>query len=227
MIAAVATIRQDADIAAESLAHLRVNGIEHIYVAVGPSSDSTREVCREYAVIIDDPSEVHYQPRWINQLARHAAEHGADWILPFDADEFPYATNGGTIREALEGCAAQKLYMRRWRHHDRWRRWIEPERLHKVAYRWQPLVGVENGNHETTLPGGEFGVLDMREIPYRSFEQFKAKVAARNLSLDPAARERGDGSHHTKLDGLDEAALRAEYDTLLAIPSIHDPIPTP
>jgi hypothetical protein len=225
VIAAIATVRDEADILPYSIAHLKRHGVEDFYFVVGPSSDETEGLCREVSENVwRDGSQVHYQPHFLDMLAKRAHKDGAKWILPFDADEFPYATNGESIPDALGKCPAHKLYLRHYQHRDR--EWRKPDhaRLPKVAYRYSPQAKLEPGNHDVSLPVGLYDVLDLREIPYRSFEHFQRKVAARIASLDPRLPE-GSGWHITRLAGFSEEELRAEYDVFMAEMTVHDPIP--
>ena len=230
MIALCATSRNEGDIIECWLRHMLAEGIDEILVADhSEPGESTRETLialhEETGRVhwIDDPDPIHRQPALMNSLAFTAARHGAEWIIASDIDEL-WIAPGKTIAEALSSCPHNKLYARRFLHRDWDHRRIESERLPKVAFRPPAVIG--NGNHEVNLPGGEHGVLEIRELHYRGFEHFKAKAKDRIATLDPAMRARGDGIHQTRLEDFTEEQMMAEWGKWLAVPTIHDPIPS-
>lgn len=231
VIAAVSTIRGDADIAPLTVRHMFAQGVAAVLVAAG---DDTAFECLNalntpnlYLFNCRDERH-HEQQAWTDKLARTAAGTlGADWIIPFDADEFWYAPYAKNIRAALEAVPTdeQKLTAKLWHHNDWLRKVIPAEPLPKVAYRWSPDAHIAPGNHDVTLPGGLPNVLAVRHYQYRSFEQFCAKVRERNRTLAPEGRARGDGVHHTRLENASELELRIAWSDLLARATVHDPIP--
>lgn len=231
MIAAVSTIRGDADIAPLTVRHMFAQGIDSVWVAIGDDAAmGALEALRDDRLIIQDSRDDthHHQQFWTDLLAENAATVGdADWIIPFDADEFWYAPYAKNIRAALEAVPAdeQKLTAKLWHHNDWLRKVIPAEPLPKVAYRWSPDAHIAPGNHDVTLPGGLPNVLAVRHYQYRSFEQFCAKVRERNRTLAPEGRARGDGVHHTRLENASELELHIAWSDLRARQTVHDPIP--
>lgn len=234
MITLIATSRNEGDIMECWLRHHLAEGVDLILVA--DSSDmgeGTRPAlmrlhaetgCVDWTAVRDP---IHRQPALMNALARSAEGRGAEWLLASDIDEFWHTTTGQSIAELLADCDCETFHVKRYLHHGWDRRQTEPERLGKVAFRPRPDRLLINGNHAVSNPRVTDGaLLEIRELHYRSFEHFKAKVVDRNRTLDPAARSRGDGSHHTRLEGMGEAELRAEYDAWLASPTVYDPIPS-
>src|SRR5438034_7356136 len=138
MIAAVSTMLNEADIAHRTVAHLFNSGVDEIYIALSTkSSDGTRESLAPFPVtIIDDTEEYHYQPRWTNYLAGLAAEHGATWIIPFDADEFIYPVDGTSIPDALARVTSEVkvLAIASHQHLTLEERFTDALGLGKVAY---------------------------------------------------------------------------------------------
>ncbi len=232
MIAAVYTSRNEGDIIECSLRHMLAEGVDMILVADNSDpGEGTRETLislqRETGKVwwVEDRDPVHRQPALTNALTQMARLKGADWVLCCDVDEFWYASQR-TIAEALADCPAHKLYAQRWLHHDWNTRRIEPERLHKVAFRPAPGVRVANGNHDCSIPGGQLGVLYLREISYRGFEHYKRKAADRIRTFDRRYEAEGGGWHMLRLEGMGEDELRAEWDAIQAIPAVYDPIPS-
>ena len=128
MIAAVSAIKDEADIIEANVRHLLENGVDQILVSDQMSTDGTREILlalsqefRGSFGFISDPRKVFYQYEVMNKLVRSV--HYADWVIPFDADEFVYAPRTGDIAAALSRVPAEvhKLYMTPWLHLD-WHR---------------------------------------------------------------------------------------------------------
>lgn len=93
MIAAIAMMRDEADVAGAVVAHLFAHGVDRILVNDNNSVDGTGDILRAAgATVFDDPERGYYQDRKMSALATVAYEMGADWVLPFDADEIFYPT---------------------------------------------------------------------------------------------------------------------------------------
>ncbi len=233
MIAAVSTIMNEADIIEATVRHLFAEGVDHVYIADGLSTDGTRDILDDLArtaplTVITDDQPYHYQPKWIDRLAALAASEGHEWIIPFDGDEFWYSD----IRPLCEvfryvpynvGVLTARMYQ----HTDWDHRHIDPQPFPKVAYRWNENAHIANGNHSVAGVHGLVagGVLDIRELKYRSFEHFKRKIIERNATLDPSLPIT-DGWHMRVLDGLPESELRHAWDSMLQVPAILDPVPS-
>lgn len=219
MIAAVTTTLDEADII-EATATCLLNGGVDLILAADSSTDGTPEILERLGAEvtrIDEP--LHRQPHWMNRLAREAHSRGADWIVPWDADEFWFGLD--RLDRLTENVAIATL----WHHIDFDRKVIPAESLPKVAYRWQPGAVIANGNHDVSIDGPRVSVLEIRHLQYRSFDHFGRKVSERVRTLDPVARKRGDGAHHTRLDGATDDQLRAAWGELEARDSVYDPIP--
>ena len=231
MIAVVSTCFNEADILDLWIRHLLAEGVDIINVAAKAGSDDSCRILQVWSENdsrvqwVDDTEPCHRQAWWTDRLAEAAHDMGADWILPADIDEFPYATEGGTIAEALADCPHDKILMNVWPHRDKEHK-FDPHRLPKVCYRWSPNAHVTMGSHDVSIPGGTYGVLDMRELQYRSFDQFCQKAADRNQTLEPAARARNDGSHHLRLEKMNREEMQHEWDLMQSRAVTYDPIPS-
>ena len=70
------------------------------------SVDGTSEILREHerdgrVVVLREEGEVLRQAEWVTRMSRLAAtEHGADWVIPSDADEFWWPRGGSFARVA-------------------------------------------------------------------------------------------------------------------------------
>jgi glycosyltransferase involved in cell wall biosynthesis len=223
------TVRNEADIIGDTIAHHLAQGVDRILVYDGMSTDGTRDILATFpqVEVFDDTAHHHRQPFLTTRLARMAYIDGADWCLCVDADEFWVTCNGDTIADALNALpeTARKLYARMYQHHDLDRREPDPKSLPKVAFRPTRHVEVANGNHEVNIDGGIWGVLEVREVQYRSFEHFVRKIAERNATIDPSLPA-GDGAHHRRYAGWTVEQLEPVWAEMQARPTILDPIPT-
>jgi glycosyltransferase involved in cell wall biosynthesis len=107
-------VRDEADIIAAVVEHSLAQGIDHLIVTDNASVDGTREILEEYEAkgvltLLHDPEHKKQQAQVVTRMARAAAaEHGADWIINGDADEFVFARDRSlTVRQALEHYALE------------------------------------------------------------------------------------------------------------------------
>ena len=102
-------VRDEDDILADNLRFHLAQGVDFFVVTDNGSVDSTPEILARYqeaglAQVTSEPSEDFHDlgREWVTRMAREAAtEHGADWVVHGDADEFWWPLEG-TLREALE-----------------------------------------------------------------------------------------------------------------------------
>jgi Glycosyl transferase family 2 len=100
-------IRDERDIVEQHLAFHVAAGVDHVIVTDHASTDGTQDILARYerdgrATIIREPDGPFLQREWVTRMARLAAtEHGADWVITSDADEF-WWPRGGSLREVLE-----------------------------------------------------------------------------------------------------------------------------
>jgi glycosyltransferase involved in cell wall biosynthesis len=113
MVFGIVLVRDERDVIRLSIAHHLALGLDAVLVTDNGSTDGTAELLdrlsREDPRIqwqsVEGPfNQVEYR----TELAREAVRQGADWILPFDADEF-WWVRGGDLRAMLAGSAAGAL----------------------------------------------------------------------------------------------------------------------
>lgn len=210
-------VRDEADVIAATIEHHLAEGIDRILVTDNASVDGTREILAEYAriapvTVFDDPEHRKQQAEVVTRMARQAAtEHGADWVINGDADEFVLAREG-TVAEALAaaptaigafpapvhnlvGPTARRGSGLATRMH--WRDERSPEQLAAAGVQAQPTpnaihvadpsVEVAQGNHFVSTPQrfaaeGAFG-LEVLHVPWRSWEQFERKTVKHGARL--------------------------------------------
>ncbi len=233
-IVAIYDCLNEIDIVEMSLRHMLAEGVDHIYIADAQSTDGTRDVLDGLAketgqlTIVTDTDPVFNQVHWMNLLAHMAAADGAEWLIPSDVDEFWYATNGGTVAEALLATEYPVVYARSFVHWDWDTRCANYKLLPKVAFKWNPNAEIVMGQHGVKGVGGGINdVLDIRELQYRSFEHFVHKVRAGLARIAPDVRARGDGDHYLRLENRTDEEMRVEWERMkVAGGMTHDPIPS-
>lgn len=197
---AVGMVRDEADVIASTVCHMLAE-VDAVLVADNLSHDETRPILDQLArahpdrlFVIDDYDPAYRQSEKMTALALRARlEHGAEWIVPFDADEWWYSPFG-RIADVLAEVAPQWLVVpaplydhvataedpaevdpvRRlgWRRRD-------PNPLPKVACRWREDMAIAQGNHDALYTGraSRFDeLLVVRHFPYRSVDQLVRKV---------------------------------------------------
>lgn len=228
-IAAVCTAYHEADILPWTVEHLLAEGIDHVWIECPLGDRETYNCIHDDRVTIIPMTELyHDQP---TSIERMAAKAEADWIIPFDADEF-WNANSPTqnIRQAIESLDPDVSVLKVGMYQQRDWHWREVpfKPMPKIAYRWAPETRIYPGNHGLAVPPpGEvaYNILTIREIQYRSFEHFCRKVEERNRTLDPNADPK-QGIHMTRLKDHSEWKLGLEWEQMNAVPVIWDPIPS-
>lgn len=227
MLYAVMTVKNDADIIDACLTHLRRQGIDRVLVYDRMSTDGTRDIYpnHDFVKVYDDTVHHHRQPALTSELAQIAHSEGAAWVLPVDADEFWRPCGHGTLADVLneQPATARKLYARMYQHHDFEHKEPHPKPLPKVAFRPHENVTVTNGNHDVNVDGGVWGLIEVREIQYRSFEHFVRKIKERSATMDPSLPP-GDGWHHRRYDGWTPEQLAPVWAAMEAVETVFDPI---
>jgi glycosyltransferase involved in cell wall biosynthesis len=230
----ISMVKDEADVVAGTLQHL-AGEVDHLLVADNGSTDGTREILAELEdqlplTVLDDSDPAYYQSAKMSRLAERAAGMGAEWIVPFDADELWFSRQG-RVREVLRSHPADVALVALVNHfstaidpdeQDPFRRMVwrqaEAAPLPKVAFRWEPGAVIHQGNHGVTLPDGTASwgsAIEIRHFPYRSVEQFLRK--ARNGAAAYRATElpESEGAHWRAygdiLDRLGEEGLADVY----------------
>jgi len=114
-ITGISIVRDEADIVRMTLLYHLAIGCDNILVIDNGSTDATPRVLeklsRRYPVewVRDDGS--FRQAELATELAREAARNGADWVVPFDADEF-WWPRMMSLRSLLEESSAGVLQTR-------------------------------------------------------------------------------------------------------------------
>jgi glycosyltransferase involved in cell wall biosynthesis len=250
VLVAVTMVRDEEDVIVPLVEHMLAEGVDRLIVADNLSSDGTREfldgLARKYwprVSVIDDPVPGYYQAQKMSALAEQARRLGARWVLPFDADEWFYASDGSlTIKQALDGCAADVVLAYGYDHiaapadpQDEPNPFlrIQHRRSHhqkfpKVAFRASERAYLHMGNHGVERPGPRAdGVLEYRHFQYRSLAHMTQKGRQGKAAFDAAPDIHDDhGTHWKRLGSMSDEELKAEWEALCASPDlVHDPAP--
>ncbi len=205
-------VRDEADLVAHNLRYHLEHGIDFVVATDHRSVDGTTDILREYERsgrlrLIHEEDEALRQSEWVTRMARLAAtEHGADWVVNCDADEF-FWPREGTFHEILEAVPARFGAVRGlWRHFvarpdtgepfyermvvrrasAREQRVPYPAQV-KVVHRASPDVVVRTGAHSASGPGleliREWYPFDVLHFPVRSREQMERKFVVTRESV--------------------------------------------
>jgi hypothetical protein len=233
---AVGSVRDEADII-ESTVTRMLRQVDHVLVADNRSVDLTGEILRSLdrvTVVVDSDPDFYVdwqQAHRTTALALEAGQRGADWVVPFDADEVWVARDGRRLGDVLDGLhdsiliasadtADHVITDRDPPGPDSPSRMVyrQPEYyiLPKAACRPAPGFLITKGNHNAQYPGVEDppradGLLLVHHYPVRSAEQFVRKV--RHLadgSPERMAFDRGAWVRIFKQEG--EAGLLARFE---------------
>lgn len=210
----ISMVRDEADVVEGTIRHMAAE-VDHLIVADNRSADGTRSILDQLAselplTVVDDPDPAHYQGRKMSALAERAGDAGADWVVPFDADELWYSPLGriaDVLALAVGNLASGSLF-------NHWSTAVDPagvdpfrtmgwrdqnpSRLPKVAFRWRRGATLHEGNHGVDLPGHPHPavvVLEIRHFPYRTPEQFARKAQQGAAALAATTLPTGVGAH--------------------------------
>jgi len=209
-------VRDEADIVADMLDVHFALGVDHVIATDNLSVDGTDAILARYAdegrlTLRRETDDTYAQARWVSAMARSAAtDHGADWVINADADEFwlPCAPDGtvtdlrtaladvpddvGVIQVRRWNFVARDADQRPWHERMRWRyadtvnhegAALAP----KVLHRAHPEAQVFMGNHWVEHDAGATladDCIQLLHFPLRSYEQLVGKVLKGGTALE-------------------------------------------
>jgi hypothetical protein len=197
-------VRDEADIIAANLDYHFAQGVDFAVVTDNRSKDDTRRILRGYQKqgrirLLRERAKDFKAQRWRTRMSRVAAEEGADWVITNDADEFWWPREGD-LRASLERFPdevgvvlaprsnfvpapedgrpfLERMILREVESRNPFGKPLQP----KVAHRASAKVKIAQGNHKARgVPGKtvETDAFEVLHFPWRSYEQFEAKVVA-------------------------------------------------
>jgi hypothetical protein len=229
-------VRNEADIIAAVVEHHLAQGVDRIIVTDNASVDGTREILAQYAErglveLHDDPRHAKQQADVVTAMARRAfTEHGADWVINADADEFYVPIDRRrTLREVMSeipmslqaftadvvnltgtparfGAGVQRLT---WRDHRAEETLMDVAGLHahptpNAIHIGSPDVSVQLGNHFISIESqGQPPAelaIEVLHLPWRSLEHYRTKVEMSGQSFAANPMLRPSPNHHGQRD---------------------------
>ena len=208
--------------------HLLDQGVSRIIAVDHLSSDATPRLLAERGervTVVPYRHPAYAQSSIMTALARHAAAHGAEWVIPFDADEIWWARDDARLAEYLRGRIDDVVEaeivsfvptakdsddenpIRRLTY-----RFEQPDGYPKVAFRADPGITVGMGNHAVEPQGATGGGLVIAHYPYRNREQFIRKFKYGRAGLISARLPVARGDHWRGLGALSEEELSLQWD---------------
>ncbi|WP_072314205.1 glycosyltransferase family 2 protein [Agrococcus sp. Marseille-P2731] len=228
-------VRDEADILAAFLEHHLAQGVDRILVTDNGSVDGTREILAEYAAVapvtvFDDLEHSKQQSRVVTAMARLAAtEHGADWVINGDADEFLRPVDPGrTLAEVFDelprslgsffvpvvnmvgplaraGSGIRRLTYRDQRSEEQLRAaGLIAHPTPNAVHVGDPEVEVAQGNHRVSIEQrGEVPAelaLEVLHLPWRSMAQVERKTRNMGEGYDASPDLHPSPKHHGMRD---------------------------
>ena len=191
---AISVVKNELDILPHVIDHLFAQGVDYVMVADNLSTDGTREYLRDLAeenprvIFAEDNYDVHIQSEKMTYLAHRAWRAGAQWIIPFDGDEFWYAV-GMSLADFLRQSEPEMgVYYANFHHtvptvenpedikSSELVMDLQPSFPGKVAFRSHPYAVIIPGNHEVRRAAGRAPGLHIVHVQYRGTEQIARKV---------------------------------------------------
>jgi len=202
-------VRDEVDVVDANLAFHLNTGVDFVIATDNGSEDGTAEALERYERegclrLLHEPGNDMRQAEWVTRMARLAArEHGADWVINADADEFWWSRKG-PLKDVLERVPARFATVRGFMRNfvprageglfaERMTARLAPgelrpeSRFHahpfqpqdKVIHRAHESVALSSGNHEARWDGSidlrGWWPLEVLHFPVRSPEQCMAK----------------------------------------------------
>lgn len=236
-LAATLLVRDEEHILRAHLDYHLAQGVDLFLVMDNGSVDATPDILREYeradvlGVVPGAEPGQYRQAEWVTRMARLACtEHGADWVLNLDADEF-WWPHAGTLPDALAALPDRYGVLQApvidfdpvpegkdpfWARMTVRRRVLRTplgnRGLPRVAHRAHPQIEVAPGNHGASAPGlllaPPLPAIDALHYPTRSLAQLERKVAAHAANTRATTGLRPDVNEENI--ALDERRRRGE-----------------
>lgn len=241
-LAATLLVRDEADVVDAQLTFHLSAGVDIVVATDHKSSDGTTEILESYAregrvhLIRRDDERIR-QSEWVTHMARLAAvEHGADWVINSDADEFWWPREG-SLKDVLAAVprqygvvyAVSRVFVPRpgpeWFAERMTARLAltapinDPatpfRHVAKVAHRADPHAVVLQGNHRVSgVPHAElrgWSPLEVLHFPFRSLRQLERKYETTSRAWE--LNLRGDIARATR--ALGQGRAEAVYEAVV------------
>lgn len=233
-------VRDEADLIREQIDFHLSAGVDFVVATDHDSSDGTTEILEEYERdgvlhLIRQSDPRYRQSEWVTRMARLAAtDHGADWVINSDADEF-WWPSGGNLKDVLEVVPERygvvRTFVRPFLPRPGDARFLERMTVRlapaaaindpassfrvnvRLLHRASPVVVVGRGNASVTgVPSavlGGWSPVEVFHYPIRAFTQFERKFLTH---FETVGGDRGD--HARARRAAEAGLLRAVYDRM-------------
>lgn len=221
----VTLVKDEDDIIGRVVEHLVRQGVSHLLVSDNGSSDGTVDTVRRSCdprrlTLVHDPVREFFQALKMTNLSRYAWRGGADWVLPFDADEFWFG-NDARLADVLAGHTGDVVEARVHnvfpsREHG----WVidtSPHAQGKVCFRSDPDAVLTQGSHTVHHPGGPpqgDDVVTVLHVPWRSREQLEAKLTKGVRAYEGTGSLAERGTHWVRFAGLTSDRAQQVWDAI-------------
>lgn len=228
-------VRDEADIIEAMIEHHLSQGVDLIIATDNGSVDGTREILESYRdtgrlILHHDPVHMKQQYSTVTTMAREAyTDHGADWVINADADEFWLPVNSAvTLHEAfshipqalqaflvpvtdMTGLAASsgsqlgRLNLRDGRSDEELiATGLLAHSTPDAAHIGSATVEVAQGNHFVSLrscgdPDPDWAI-EVLHLPWRSWEQYRRKVDNAGRAYEASSNLSPSPNHHGMRD---------------------------
>lgn len=225
---AVTMVRNEEDVIAHTVTHLLSQGIDHVLVADNLSTDRTRAALEGLGDarvhIASDVEPAYFQAEKMSVLARAAWRAGADWIVPFDADELWFG-GSRSVADLLHTIATEQpdVGMVKAALHDvvpvdgprpdlaatDFLMDATPSVPGKVAFRAHPFARLAMGNHAAMRVGAVVAGLHIAHLAYRSVDQVAGKARRGAAAVERAGAIDEVAAHWRRIAALDDDETEA------------------
>lgn len=238
--------RDEIDVIDSWLAFHLNAGADLVIATDNRSQDGTTEVLEEYARsgqvhLIREPGEDLRQDEWVTRMARLAAtEHGADWVINSDADEF-WWPRGDSLSEVLSavpprygtvGAFLRVFCPRPGEEHFAERMTVrfsalapinDPASLYKpirkVVHRGHPEIQVTRGNHALVdspfAPLRGWFPIECFHFPLRSAAQCAHKAQLQGAAFEKHIARPPTAYHADMYEALRSGRISEYYERLV------------
>lgn len=236
---AITMVRNESSTLPVIVEHFRKQGISRILVVNHLSTDDTVESLNKFGDFTQIAQYDHpaYEQRAVMTLAaRYAADCGASWVIPFDADELWWPTRGKTIAELLDTCKDDKIQaphydflppdkkLENFSPESFYLHRHEPNPMPKTAFRAHAKAIVSMGNHWVNRPGTNGDGLVIAHYPYRSKDQLQKKVREGSVAINALGNSKGLGSHWQQWNEMNSEEFDKFWNSLRSSSDVmHDP----
>ena len=231
---AVAMMRNEADTARHAIEHMLAQDVDAVVVADNGSTDETGQILESLSAthpvhLVRDDLMAYEQSAKMTALSMLARRAGADWIVPFDADELWFAvgrsvaeelrsSNATVVRAAMhnvfpgadDDADEQDPFLRLGRIDS------EPAAYHKVAFRSYPFMELEMGNNEVIRRGRRSDGLFIAHFPWRSVAQMAGKLRHGRVAMEATELHDLMGAHWRLGGTWNDDHITAVWDDLRA-----------